>query len=427
MSSTDAHDGATPDEVRFLDDVRVLEIASLSPSQLGMHLADMGAEVIKIEPPKRGDATRLIGTRPGFNDSGLHRRWNRGKQSLALDTGTEEGLALLKRLIPTVDIIIEGLRPGTLAKMGLTWEVITQLKPNIVMVALSGFGQTGPYRNLPSHGIGFDAISGLAGIEEDEDGRPCVPSRHVYFGALVAPLLAASSTLAALSWSRRTGRPALLDIAQSDAATFANYGVEEAVAEQRAVEAGEIAAAPPPAPATGGRARASTMQAYRTRDDKVLMIMALERKFFLRLAEATDRPDLAALAEGAGHVVRGSPEIDATLINVIATKDLAEWMEIFARADVPVIPVNENAGVADNPQMLARIEWIPADQGAVTMKSPIRSTPPIASPSSAPAIGQDTAEILGRIDVGPDEIARLAEAGIIRLGIAAATSPKSEG
>ena len=98
MSSPErAGDGAG---VRFLDDVRVLEIASLAPTQLGMHLADLGAEVIKIEPPKRGDATRLIAKQTGFDDSGLHRRWNRGKRSVALDTTTSEGVGLLRRLMP---------------------------------------------------------------------------------------------------------------------------------------------------------------------------------------------------------------------------------------------------------------------------------------------------------------------------------------
>jgi len=415
VSASDPAGRDTEAAVRFLDDVRVLEIASLSPAQLGMHLADLGAEVIKVEPPGRGDATRLIGVRPGFSDSGLHRRWNRGKRSLAVDTRDPEGLDLLKRLIPTIDIVIEGLRPGTLAKMGLTWDVLTRLKPNIVMVALSGYGQTGPYRDLPSHGVGFDAISGLASIEADENGRPCVPSRHVYFGALVAPLLGASSALAALSWCRRTGRPALLDIAQADAAAFANYAVEEAVSEKRAVAAGEISPPPAPPPNAGPRARASTMQAYRTRDDKVLMIMALERKFFLRLAEATGRPDLAVHAEGDSYIVRGSQEIDAALVEAIATKTIAEWMDIFARADVPVVPVNEGAAVADDPQMLARIEWIPADQGAVTMQSPVRSAPAIAAPSPAPRVGQDTAAVLTRIGVSPSELEQLANEGIIEV------------
>jgi crotonobetainyl-CoA:carnitine CoA-transferase CaiB-like acyl-CoA transferase len=403
------------DAVRFLDDVRVLEIASLSPTQLGMHLADLGAEVIKVEPPTRGDTTRLVGNRPGFNDSALHRRWNRGKRSIAVDTRAPEGIDLIRRLIPTVDIVIEGLRPGTLAKMGLTWSALTELKPNLVMVALSGYGQTGPYRNMPSHGVGFDAIAGLAGIEEDENGRPRVPSRHVYFGALVAPLFGATSALAALSWSRRTGRPAFLDIAQADAAAFANYAVEEQVAERRSAEAGVVV--PPRAPPGGGAPNTprSTMQAYRTRDGKALMLMALERKFFARLAEATGRPDLLAHVPDNQYMVRGSAAIDDVLTETIASKDLNDWMRIFADADVPVVPVNEGAAVADDPQMQARIEWLESDQATVTMKTPIRSDPPIAAPRRAPAIGQDTAEILANIDVDPNEIERLANEGIVRV------------
>ena len=411
---------AKTDPVRFLDDVRVLEIASLSPTQLGMHLADLGAEVIKIEPPGRGDATRLIGGRPGFTDSGLHRRWNRGKKSVAVDTRTPAGIEVVKRLIPTVDILVEGLRPGTLAKMGLTWEVLTALKPNLVMVALSGYGQTGPYRDMPSHGVGFDAISGLAGVEEDENGQPRVPSRHVYYGALMAPLMAASSAQAALSWARRSGKPVFLDIAQADAAAFANYAVEEQTADRRAVEAGSVPPPAPPAPRAGSAPR-STIQAYRTRDGKPLMLMALERKFFVRLAEAAGRPDLLTHVPEDQYMVRGSKEIDEALAQAIATKDLADWMTIFADADVPVVPVNEAAEVSEDPQMKARLEWLEADQGAVTMKTPVRSDPAIAAPVRAPAVGQDTAEILGRV-MDQAELDRLAADGVIRVGRAPATT-----
>jgi crotonobetainyl-CoA:carnitine CoA-transferase CaiB-like acyl-CoA transferase len=409
---------STMQGVRFLDDVRVLEIASLSPTQFGMHLADLGAEVIKVEPPQRGDATRLIDARAGMNDSALHRRWNRGKRSLALDTRTPEGLELVKRLIPTVDILIEGLRPGTLAKMGLTREVLTELNPRLVMIALSGYGQTGPYRDLPSHGVAFDAISGLAGVEDDEEGRPRVPARHVYYGAIFAPLLAASSALAALSWARRHGKPVFLDIAQADAATFANYVVEEQMAERLAIAAGVIEAPPPPPPSSEPPPRASAIQAYRTRDGKPLMLMALERKFFARLAEATGRQDLMAYA-GDGYLVRGSKEIDEALIETIATKDRDEWMEIFAAADVPVVPINDGAAAAENPQLKSRIEWLDADQSTVTMKAPVHSQPAIAAPLRAPAIGQDTADILARIDIGAAELKRLEKDGIIRVAKAA--------
>jgi crotonobetainyl-CoA:carnitine CoA-transferase CaiB-like acyl-CoA transferase len=406
----------SPDAVRFLDDIRVLEIASLSPTQMGMHLADLGAEVIKIEAPARGDTTRMMGTRPGFTDSALHRRWNRGKLSLALDTRTPAGVDIVRRLIPTVDILIEGFRPGTLDKMGLTRDVLNELNPRLVTVALSGYGQTGPYRNLPSHGVGFDAISGLTEVEEDAVGNPEVPSRHVYYGALVAPLLGASSAIAAVHWSRRTGKPVFLDIAQADAATFANYTVEEQATERFAIEAGVIAA-PSPRTALGAEPvplPRSTMQAYRTRDGKLLMLMALERKFFVRLAEVTGRADMMEHA-GSYHLVQGKPEIHAALTETIVTKDLDEWMEIFATADVPVVPINESEHVIDNPQIRSRAKWIEGDQSTVTMKSPIHSEPALASPVRAPVIGQDTAAILARIDVDADELDRLEKAGVLRV------------
>jgi crotonobetainyl-CoA:carnitine CoA-transferase CaiB-like acyl-CoA transferase len=404
-------------DVRFLDDVRVLEIASLAPTQLGMHLVDMGAEVIKIEPPGRGDATRLIGTHPGFADSGLHRRWNRGKRSVAVDTRTEAGLELVRRLIPSVDIVIEGLRRGTLARIGLSWSEIVDLNPDVVMVALSGYGQTGPYRDLPSHGVGFDAVAGLADVDDDEDGRSRVRGRHVYYGAQVAPLFAATSALAALSWSRRTGRPVFLDVAQADAAAFVNYEVEDQIAIERATAArtveGSVQGAVPSAPRAETPAPRSTMQSYRTRDGRLLLVMALERKFFVRLAEALGREDLLAQVSGDQHIVRGSEETDAALCEILASRDLDEWMEIFAAADVPVVPVNESAQVAEDPHLRVRIDWIEGDQHTVTMKTPVHSKPPLASPARAPAVGQHTAEVLERVGVDPAMLEQLVRDGVI--------------
>jgi crotonobetainyl-CoA:carnitine CoA-transferase CaiB-like acyl-CoA transferase len=410
-----ASDGSAA-EVRFLDDVRVLEIASLAPTQLGMHLADLGAEVIKIEPPGRGDATRLVGTRPGFADSGLHRRWNRGKRSVAVDTRTAAGVDLVRRLILHVDIVIEGLRPGTLARMGLAWEELVELNPDLVMVALSGYGQTGPYRDMPGHGIGFDAVAGLADIDHDEDGRPRVRGRHVYYGAQVAPLFAATAALAALSWSRRTGRSVFLDVAQADAAAFVNYEVEDQVAVERATAAAAVdgpVSSAPCRPATP--APRSTMQAYRTRDGRLLLVMALERKFFVRLAEAVGRDDLLAQVREDQHLVRGSEETDAPLGEIIASRDLDEWMEIFAAADVPVVPVNESDQVADDPHLRARIDWMEADQHTVTMRTPVHSEPRLAPPPGAPAVGQDTAEVLERVGIDPATLAQLVRDGVIAV------------
>jgi crotonobetainyl-CoA:carnitine CoA-transferase CaiB-like acyl-CoA transferase len=155
------------------------------------------------------------------------------------------------------------------------------------------------------------------------------------------------------------------------------------------------------------------MQSYRTRDGRLLLVMALERKFFVRLAEAVGREDLLAQVSGDQHIVRGSEETDAALCEILASRDLDEWMEIFAAADVPVVPVNESAQVAEDPHLRVRIDWIEGDQHTVTMKTPVHSEPPLASPARAPAVGQHTAEVLERVGVDPAMLEQLVRDGVI--------------
>jgi crotonobetainyl-CoA:carnitine CoA-transferase CaiB-like acyl-CoA transferase len=143
--------------------------------------------------------------------------------------------------------------------------------------------------------------------------------------------------------------------------------------------------------------------------------MALERKFFARLAEAVGRDDLIRQIPGDGYIARGSEESDAALGEIIATRDLDDWMHVFAAADVPVVPVNTSAQVADDPQLRVRIDWMDADQGTVTMKSPVHSEPRLAAPSAAPAIGQHTAEILERVGVDRARLEQLVREGVIEM------------
>jgi crotonobetainyl-CoA:carnitine CoA-transferase CaiB-like acyl-CoA transferase len=404
--------------VRFLDDVRVLEISNLAPNQLAMHLGDLGAEVIKIEPPKRGDATRLIDLRGGGGDSFLHRRWNRGKKSVAVDMRTPDGVELVRRLVPDVDIVIEGLRPGNLARMGLSWEELTRLKPNIVFIGLSGFGLTGPYRDMPSHGMGFDAVTGLAIVEEDDQGRPVTPlDLRVNVGTSMGPLFGATAALAALSWARRTGEPVLLDLALADAAAFSNLELE-GFASERSVAASGVEAAPSIITAQhpdGVRTRSATLQYYRARDGKVLLLMPFERKFMVKLVEVIDRPDLLQFFREDDYVARGTEDVYEALVEAFASRDRDEWMRILGDADIPVMPVNEGADVLDDPHIEARIGWLSANQETVTMKTPVRSEPVLVEPRRAPALGEDTAEVLSSIGVDAAELARLEEAGVVRV------------
>jgi crotonobetainyl-CoA:carnitine CoA-transferase CaiB-like acyl-CoA transferase len=383
-----------------------------------MHLADLGAEVIKIEPPGRGDATRVIGLRAGFSDSFIHRRWNRGKLSLALDTSRSEGKRVLEMLIQKTDILVEGLRPGTLERMGFGWSELTALKPNLVMLAVNGYGQTGPYRDLPSHGPAFDAIAGLAPPDQDELGRPRMSTRHVHgVGIAIGPLFGAMAALAGLSWSRRTGQPLFLDVAQTDGAVFVNLGLEEIATDRN--RASVMSPGDMPPSRHGAWRDPVTPQYYRTRDGKVLLLMALERKFFLRLAEAVDRPDLAALypEDHYWDHLEGNEAIRQALVEAIASKDRDEWMRILGEADVPAVPVNEGAEVLDDPQVGSRLQWLEGENHSVTMLTPVRSDPPISPPQAAPALGGNTVSVLSDLGLSRGEIDELARLGVVAVAL----------
>ena len=160
----------------LLDGVRVLEFAILGPGALAGHLVDFGAEVIKIEAPS-GDYVRNM-TWPFANGVSLmHLHLNRGKQSLVLDLNVDEGRTVFEDLVRHSDVIIEGMRPGFLAKRGYTFARLQELNPKIVTCTLSGYGATGPYRDLPSHGIAYDAWAGTLQPVTDDDGFVRIPDQ----------------------------------------------------------------------------------------------------------------------------------------------------------------------------------------------------------------------------------------------------------
>jgi crotonobetainyl-CoA:carnitine CoA-transferase CaiB-like acyl-CoA transferase len=198
--------------------MRVVEVALLAPDALGMHLADLGAEVIKVEEPGRGDYVRLVGRGPGEEVSPLHFLWNRGKRSVILDLRVAEAAAAFRELVAVSDVVVEGLRPGALARRGLGPDQLQRVNPRLVFASLSGFGQTGPYRDLPSHGVGFDAYAGLADPVPGPEGWPSMPGGYTQVGILAGPLYAAMAVLAGVIRARATGEGCVLDVAESDCA-----------------------------------------------------------------------------------------------------------------------------------------------------------------------------------------------------------------
>src|SRR5919197_1855795 len=184
--------------------VRIIESSLLGPGAVGMHLADLGAEVIKVENPG-GDYVRKMAFPIIEGISLLHWHLNRGKKSVVLDLKTKEGVATYLDLVRDADAVIEGMRPGALARRGLGYAELREVNPRIVFCSHSGYGMTGPYKDMPSHGVAYDAWAGVARPTYNADGLPTIPS-HTTIGMNAGPLYAALAICAAIIRARATGK-----------------------------------------------------------------------------------------------------------------------------------------------------------------------------------------------------------------------------
>jgi crotonobetainyl-CoA:carnitine CoA-transferase CaiB-like acyl-CoA transferase len=392
----------------FLDDLRVVEVALLAPNMLGMHLADLGADVIKVEDPDRGDYTREVGGATAGDLSFLHLRWNRGKRSIALDLRAPEGAAIFRDLVASSHVVIEGLRAGALERRGVGYATLAELHPSLVFCSLSGFGQTGPYRDLATHGVAYDAYAGLAPPDQTDDGFPAIPRRYFDIGTQAGALYAAVAVLAAVVRARATGRGAYLDVAQADAA--ATWGA-----------AGRVDPLLSGAPVAKGRVdmrEAVRYQYYATADDRTILFQASERHFFERFCRAVGREDL--LSDGGaefGEHASGDVALRRELAAIFATRTQDEWVQLFIEADVPGAPVHTTIELLDDPQFQARarvIEQEHPDVGPLRLlDAPIVSDgrPPSVRP--APRHGQHTDEVLLELGVPDERVAALRAAGVV--------------
>ena len=205
------------DNSSLLSGVRVIESSLLGPGFVATFFADMGADVIKVEPPA-GDYIRQM-TWPIVNGvSLLHLHTHRGKKSITLNLKSAEGVALYKELVATADVVIEAMRPGSLAKLGLGYDDLKKVNPKVVFATLSGYGATGPYKDMPSHGIAYDTWSGIVQPIEDDQGFKRIPPNMPNVGINVGPMLAAVAVLAGVIKARETGTGCEMELAQSDAA-----------------------------------------------------------------------------------------------------------------------------------------------------------------------------------------------------------------
>src|SRR5215813_11313605 len=310
--------------------VRIIESSLLGPGAVGMQLADLGAEVIKVENPG-GDYVRKMAFPIVDGISLLHWHLNRGKRSIVLDLRTPDGVAVYRDLVRGADAVIEGMRPGALARRGLGYDVLRTVNPRIVFCTLSGYGMTGPYRDMPSHGIAYDAWAGVARPAYDPEGQPTIPS-YTTVGINAGPLYAALGICAAIIRARATGRGCVFEVAQSDAAAAFNWnGIEGNKAYERPedeVTGNDGDGKGPRRPVGDDSMREAVRYQYYRSKDGIVLFMASEREFWKNFAHGVGRPELYERNPGSRYAdhARGDVALRRELAAIFATRTTAEWI-----------------------------------------------------------------------------------------------------
>ena len=398
--------------------VRVIESSLLGPGAIGAHLADLGAEVIKVESPS-GDYIRQMTWPIIEGTSLLHLHVNRGKKSVALDLRKPDGVQIYRDLAKDADVVIEAMRPGSLAKRGLGYEDLRALNPRIVFCNISGYGMTGPYKDLPSHGIAFDTWAGIISPAYDEEGFCYIPE-HASIGMHAGPLLGALGILAAVIRARESGEGCMLEIGQSDAAAYMDwYRSESWKAYERPeseVTGNKADNYVRRAPGTAGMKEGVRYQMYDSADGHVLF-MCSEQAFWKNFCESVGRTELFEKWPGskfADHA-RGNRELQRELREIFKTKTSAEWIEAGNVHNYPIAPVNSPKTIADDPQFQDRFPWYPVSKhGAEMLPFPVKFPgEELPEPGMAPTVGEHNEEVLQEVlGYDAEKIAALREDGV---------------
>jgi len=403
-----------------LDGILVIEASALGPAAITMPLVDLGARVVKVEPPS-GDYIREMTWPIVEGVSLMHLHINRGKESLVLDLRTDAGVEVFRELAAKADVVVEAMRPGGLARRGLGFEDLRAVNPGIVFCTISGYGLTGPYKDYPAHGIAFDTWAGIVNVAHDEEGFPYL-AEHASIGIHAGPLFGALGILAAVLRARETGEGSYLEIAQSDAAAAMDwYRSETWLAYRRPeseVTGNKADGYERRAPGTAGMKEGVRYQVYGTSDGRYVLFMASEQAFWRNFCEAVGRMDLFERWPGskfADHA-RGNRELQAELQQIFATKTAEEWLELGGRADTPIAPVNTPETVVDDPQFKDRFSLYSADElGADELPGPLKFVgETLPRPQHAPTVGQHSETVLrDLLGWGDDRIAQAKDAGTL--------------
>ena len=409
------------DAAGLLSGVRVIESSLLGPAAVGMHLADLGAEVIKVEGPG-GDYVRKMAFPIIDGTSLLHWHLNRGKRSVVLDLRRPDGVATYLDLVRGADAVIEAMRPGALARRGITYERMLAANPKIVFCTISGYGLSGPYKDMPSHGIAYDAWAGVARPTIDANGLPTIPS-YTTIGINAGPLYAALGIVAAIIRARAAGRGCRFEVAQSDAAAAFNWnGIEGNKAYERpeAEVTGNDGDGKGARRPVGDNSMSESVryQYYRSQDG-IVLFMASEREFWKNFCTGVGRPELYEAHSGSKYAdhARGNLALRRELAAIFATRTTAQWLQFGLEVNTPIAPANDTKSITRDPQFQARLPFRPWQQhGTDLMPSPINligEELPVPTRAAVEA-GCDTDAVLSDVlHYDAERIANLRRAGAL--------------
>ena len=394
--------------MELLNGVKVVELSRLIPGPaLSVLLADLGAEVVKVEEPKIGDYFRISNTEP----MGAQFVWlNRNKRSAGVDFMQPEGLKIVYDMVRQADIVIDGSRPGGSEKIHLGYEDLKKVNPKIVFCAITGFGQDGPFAHLGTHGGAYDAVTGMAVPFQLEDGS-YVQHRPYPHALLWGVWLGAMATTAALYRAKMTGKGTFLDISCSDAAVMA-LG-QELVPMLNGGDLGW------PDPNT--RPLAVKYCYYKTKDDKFMLIQTLEKQFWQKFCDVVGRPDLRDRGDWSVSIMDsavGDLELREELIKIFATKTQDEWTDIFITENIAGAPYYPIEDLESSRLTKARNMIVDYDHpltGKMRIAANAIKIPgdPFTIDRPAPTLGQQTDEVLAEYGFDKARIAEFRERGLL--------------
>ncbi len=390
-----------------LSDIKVLDLTRvLAGPYATMILADLGAEIIKIEQPGKGDDSRAYG--PYKNgESAYFMSLNRNKESITLNMKTPEGKEIIKELVRKVDILVENFRPGTMERFGLGYEVLKELNPRLIYAASTGYGQTGPYSQRPAYDAVVQAMGGIMSITGQEDGVPTRVGTSI--GDIAAGLFTAIGVLAALHERERSGLGQMVDVAMLDCQVAI---LENAISRYEFT--GEI-----PKPIGNSHPSIVPFETFETKTDPI-MVAAGNDRLWATLCDLMDL-DIACDPRFAINPRRNENYhfLKPILVEKFMTRTAEEWQEMFDEAGIPSGPINTIDKVVTNEQVVAR-DMIVEVEHPVAGETRIPGIPiklsrtPGEIHKASPVLGEDTEKLLKQyLGLTPEQLVELREKQVI--------------